>query len=428
MSKINCDICGTVYPDNANACPICGYPRKGSDYEAEEQAAAVSVNTAAAASARVKGGRFSNKNVKKRNQAAAAGSANRGRKRQPEEEKKNNKGLVIAVVLLFIAVLLVGGYILWRFIDGRGAYDESTLPNTDTNPSTSQTDGTTEPTETEPEETGIPCIAMTISDASVELSDVGRGWKLSISLTPVDTTDTLTFVSSDEDVVYVSPDGRLTAMGPGTATITITCGQVSKVCTVYCNFEEETQPSETTEATEPEETTRPTEANTEGLKLSHSDVTLFYEGESFTIKVTDNGAAVSPAAVVWASSDESVATVGANGKVTAVAGGSATITATYNGKTLKCIVRCKIEEKPTEPQYSDSNWKISHSDVTISVGESFTLKLTNDAGETAAVTWSMSKTGVVSMSGNKVTGAGSGTVSITATIDGQTFTCIVRVK
>ena len=415
MSKVTCDICGTVYPDNANACPICGYPRKGSDAEPEVKSATVSVNTAAAAAPRVKGGRFSNKNVKKRNTAPASGSSKAPRKEE-KEEKKNNKGLLIAVILLLIAVLLVGGYIIWRFIDGRDAYDNPASPSGTGSPSTSQTTLPPEPTETEPVDTGVPCIAMTISDAAVELTGVGRGWKLGITVTPEDTTDILTFTSSDENVVYVSPDGRLTAMGPGTATITITCGQVSKECTVYCNFEEET-----TKPTEPE-------PEKKGFQISHTDVTLFYEGESFTIKATYDGAAVSPASIVWASSDEKIATVSDNGKVTGVSGGTATITATYNGKTVKCIVRCKIEPKPTEPTYSDNNWKISHTDVTIAVGESFTLKLTNSAGETAAVTWSASKNGIVALNGNKVTGSAAGTVNITATIDGQTFTCIVRVK
>ena len=62
MSKIICEICGTVYPDNATQCPICGYPRKGEQkqepVETEEVAAAVS------AAERTKGGHFSNNNVK----------------------------------------------------------------------------------------------------------------------------------------------------------------------------------------------------------------------------------------------------------------------------------------------------------------------------------------------------------------------------
>ena len=436
MSKIICDICGTSYPDHANACPICGYPRKDSEKAAaEETTAAAAATTAAAASAssRSKGGRFSNKNVKKRNQPETPAETRRERRRRDEEpepeEKGGNRGLVIAVVILAIAVLLVGAYIGWRFWDGKDAYDNPSAPIIGTNPSTE----TTEPETTVPADTGVPCAGMTVSDTSVEFLGAGRGWKLSISTTPENTTDELTFTSSDESVVTVTSDGRLTSVGPGSATITITCGTVTKECQVFCNFEEETEPSETTqpeETTEPEETTKPTENNTEGFKLDRSDVTLFSAGETFTFGVTNNGTYLNPANVEWSSEDTSIATV-EGGKVTAVAEGKTTIVATYNGTKQECIIRCRFDNdettETTEKTYTDSNWKISNTDVTLILGETFTLKVTNDAGETADVSWSSSNAGVVSISGNSVTAKVVGYTEVSATVDGETFTCIVRV-
>lgn len=434
MSKIICDICGTSYPDNANACPICGYPRKDSEKAAaDETAAAASVTTAAAvsASSRSKGGRFSNKNVKKRNQTETPPETRRERRRREEEpeETGSNRGLVIAVVILAIAVLLVGAYIGWRFWDGKDAYDNPSAPVIGTNPST------TEPSETtQPAETGVPCAGMTVSDTSVEFLGAGRGWKLSISTNPEDTTDELTFASSDESVVTVTADGRLTSVGPGSATITITCGAVTRECQVFCNFEEETEPSETTqpeETTEPEETTKPTEnENTDGFELDRSDVTLFSAGETFTFGTTNNGTYLNPANVEWKSEDTSIATV-EGGKVTAVAEGKTTIVATYNGTTQKCIIRCRFDNdettETTEKTYTDSNWEISSTDVTLIVGETFTLKVTNGSGETADASWSSSNAGVVSISGNAITGNVAGYTEVTATVDGESFTCIVRV-
>ena len=452
-SKIICDICGTVYPDTAAACPICGFPQKESTGAAEP--AGVSAEGAAvaasAAAAKSKGGRFSNKNVKKRNQSEAVPAERPAREKAekpqkaPKQDKhdaepaeKSNKGLVIAVIILALLVLAVGGYIISRFISGRDAYDNPNAPVIGTNPSTEATT----PVETEPVETGVPCVGVSVSDASVEFLGMNRSWKLSVATTPADTTDELTFASSDENVVTVTPDGRLTSVGPGTATITITCGDVVKECQVVCDFETETvettQPEETTE---PEETTKPTEPEDTkkpdgtGLKLSHEDVSLFYEGESFSISAKLDGDWVGSSQVTWTSADPEVAKV-ENGKVTAVGGGYTTITATYNGKTAKCIVRCRFEEgtkpeettKPTEGSTSSAKWSISHSDVTIVVGESFSLKITNEAGETANVSWSASTAGIVNVSGNTVTGAASGMTTLTATVGGQSFSCIVRVK
>ena len=49
-------------------------------------------------------------------------------------------------------------------------------------------------------------------------------------------------------------------------------------------------------------------------------------------------------------------------------------------------------------------------------------------GETAPVSWSASKSGYVSISGNKITGKKAGTVTVSCTHEGVTYKCIVRVK
>lgn len=464
MSKIICDICGTVYPDTAAACPICGFPQKESTgaVEGGSLPASGSGAAAAAAASKTRGGRFSNKNVKKRNQGEAEAEVEKRPRREkpekppkpekeprpekaPKEEKpvkrekpvkepkpegeKSNRGLVIAAIVLALLVLAVGGYIISRFIGGRDAYDNPSVPVIGTNPS----EETTLPVQTEPVETGVPCAGLTVSDASVEFLGANRSWKLAVSTSPEDTTDELTFVSSDENVVLVTPDGRLTSVGPGTATITITCGDVVKECQVNCDFEAETEPEETTAPTEPEETTKPTEPdNSDGLKLTHEDVSLFYAGESFTISAKWNGEWLGNAQVSWVSNDPEVARV-ENGKVTAVGNGYTTIVATYSGKTAKCIIRCRFDDgteettKPTEPSGS-TNWSISHTDVSINVGESFSLRITDDNGNVANVTWSASTAGIVNVNGNTVTGAVSGMTTLTATVDGKSFSCIVRVR
>ena len=66
--------------------------------------------------------------------------------------------------------------------------------------------------------------------------------------------------------------------------------------------------------------------------------------------------------------------------------------------------------------------------MSIVVGESFRLTVKNSEGKTADASWSMSSERIVSIERKTVTGRAPGTVTLTPSVDGQTFTCIVRVK
>ena len=62
MNQIICDICGSEYPEGYDRCPVCSYPRQGGEK-------IVAAGAVEAAQEKVKGGRFSAKNVKKRQKA-----------------------------------------------------------------------------------------------------------------------------------------------------------------------------------------------------------------------------------------------------------------------------------------------------------------------------------------------------------------------
>ena len=80
------------------------------------------------------------------------------------------------------------------------------------------------------------------------------------------------------------------------------------------------------------------------LALDKSDFSLFKAGSSYQLKATVSG--VDAPKVTWTSSDETVAAVSQDGTVTAVARGTATITAAVEGTELRasCTVRCKLPE------------------------------------------------------------------------------------
>lgn len=430
MNQIICDICGSEYPEGYDRCPTCSYPRQGG----EKIVAAGAVETA---QEKVKGGHFSSKNVKKRRKAqkkaaqayvAEEAYAEEAAEAVPaHQERSSNKPLWITIILLLIAIILVGVYIVMRFGQGLGAF----LPVQTTVPTT-----TAAPTETT-QPPAVPCAGMTLESPVIALDEVGQQLRIGMKLVPENTTDALSFVSQDPAVVQVDSEGVLTAVGSGQTTVTITCGKVVRECSVVCWFADATTaPVETTAPTAPPETTKATEATEPAvLKLDQEDVSCFNNGETFNLYASVGSKSIGRSKVTWSTSDSKVAKV-ENGTVTAVGKGTATITAEYNGMKATCTVRCRFENTTEAPEGGQqdqggqqaSDWKASHSDVSISVGEVFRLKVTNSAGETAKAIWTMDREGVVSIDGRSVTGRAPGTVTLTTTVDGVTMTCIVRVK
>ena len=133
-----------------------------------------------------------------------------------------------------------------------------------------------------------------------------------------------------------------------------------------------------------------------------------YVGSSYTLKI--HGSTIKSAV----SSNPQIATVTAKGKVTAKKPGRTKVTLTdKNGKTYKCTVTVK---KPY----------ISSTKKTLSVGKSFTLKLTGTTIKSAK----SSKTSIATVtSKGKVTAKKKGKVTITLKgKDGKNYKCVVTVK
>lgn len=70
-----------------------------------------------------------------------------------------------------------------------------------------------------------PCTGISFSESSITLTDYDPV-TLQYTVTPSNTTDEIVFTSSDSDVVDVD-NGVITAVGLGTATVTVTCGNFS---------------------------------------------------------------------------------------------------------------------------------------------------------------------------------------------------------
>ena len=129
--------------------------------------------------------------------------------------------------------------------------------------------------------------------------------------------------------------------------------------------------------------------------------------------------------VAFSSSDESVATVSANGTVQAVSTGSAVITASAADTTATCRVAVTAAvDQPDTPTGKDLSLKAFDSEVTVqfsfNVGDTVPLEVD---GTDATVTWSSSDSQIATVDASGVvTAVSSGKTTITAAVDGQTLT------
>lgn len=164
----------------------------------------------------------------------------------------------------------------------------------------------------------IPVTGVSMSEGVLSLF-VGDSATLSVTFTPADATNkNVTWSSNKPEVANVDQTGKVTAVAAGSANITATTedGGFIATCTVTV-----------------------TPIAVTGVTLNKGTLSLNVGGsETLTATVAPSNA--TNKTVYWKSSNTAVATVDANGKVTAVAVGTATITATTadQAKTATCAV------------------------------------------------------------------------------------------
>ncbi len=417
MSKIICDVCGTSFPESATQCPICGCVRSvdakivaGSTNEVETQTAGTYTY--------VKGGRFSKSNVKKRNRTAAAPAESFEQETQPAKEGgKKDVGIVITTVLLLLAIIAVVVYIAVRFFGpvlstGDAGKDKLPPKNDTTQNTTLETTEDIIPT--------IPCEEVILSKTEVTFESEGAALLLNVSVNPAETTDFITFTSADESVATVSNDGKIIAVGTGETMIVVTCGTASAECKVICNYTEPT-----------EETTVPEVEVNETFTFNREDFTLNAKGQTWKLYSGD----IAANQITWTSDNEKVATI-KDGVVTAVGSGMTKVYGEYGSVKLSCVVRCsdamgKADSTTTATEATTpankGNYKISHEDVSIRVGETFNLTLSDAQGNPVNVSWTASDSSICSVSGNIVKGTATGKITVSASVEGAVYSCIVRV-
>ena len=180
---------------------------------------------------------------------------------------------------------------------------------------------------------------ITVPDnLDVKLND-GNDTTVEATVSPADATDVkVSYASTDEAVATVDKDGRVQVLQPGECDITTTLMQDGEKVT--------------------EKTTHVKAFyEVESITLDSNEGKLTV-GNSHTIKATVAPEEVAAETTIeWSSSNEKVATVDSDGKVTAVSSGNATITATAGEESANYEVTVEQPKKVTTSNktYSSSS-------------------------------------------------------------------------
>ena len=249
----------------------------------------------------------------------------------------------------------------------------------------------------------IPVTSVSLNKKELVLQ-VGSTETLTASVFPENASNgEVTWKSSSTSIATVDNNGKVKAVKKGTTVIIVTTkdGGYTDTCSLTV-----------------------VNAFVTSVSLNKNQLKLV-PGDSETLTATVSPSNADDKTVTWSTSNENVAMVDNNGKVTAVNAGTATITVTTNegSHTDNCEV---IVAVPV------SSVSLNKTELTLEAGKSETLTavLMPENASNKSVSWASSDESIVIVDENgTVTAVKSGTASITVTcIDGgYTDTCFATV-
>ena len=168
--------------------------------------------------------------------------------------------------------------------------------------------------------------------------------------------------------------------------------------------------------------TQEAEIPVSSVSLSQSTAEMII-GETVQLTATVQPSNASQKTITWASSKASVATV-ESGRVTAIAEGTATITATAGGKSATCSVTV------SKGVIAVTSVELNKTSLELVEGESETLTATvkPDDATDKTVTWNTSDASIATVENGKVTAVKEGEATITAKAGEKEAPCKVAVS
>ena len=244
----------------------------------------------------------------------------------------------------------------------------------------------------------IPVESLELNKTELDLVE-GDSETLTATISPEDATDkSISWTSSRESIATVK-DGIVTAISEGEATITAKAGEKTASCKVV--VAKKVIP-------------------VNSIELNKTELEL-KKGESSTLTATVLPTNATNPSVSWSSSNSDIAKVDQNGKVNAIGGGEAIITAKAGDKTAECKVSVSV---PATSVSLNKTFVEMHPSELIQLVASI---LPNDM--TDSIFWSSSDPSVASVDDSgKVTAHNKGITTITVTAGNVSASCEVKVS
>ena len=262
-----------------------------------------------------------------------------------------------------------------------------------------QKKGTLSHTITVKEAGRIAVTSITLDQTSIKLRE-GESATFVATIKPSNATDqAITWRSSNEAIAVVDANGTVTAIKEGTATITANVGEKTATC----------------------EVTVKKDVPVSSIMLDKTELTLSV-GDQETLVATVKPDNATEKTVTWASSNEDVASVDENGKVTAISIGNVIISAKAGNITAECNVTICV---------AVSSIKLDKGELTLYEGEEYTLTATvyPDNATDKTVIWRSSDYTIAGVDWyGKVSALKGGVVIITAKAGDKTAECRVTVR
>lgn len=256
----------------------------------------------------------------------------------------------------------------------------------------------------------VSSVTVSPASATLEINDTQQ-LTATVNVTPSTADNTVTWSTSDASVATVSQTGLVTAVAQGTATITATSNlDNSKTGTCAITVNAPAAPIPVT-----------------AISIDATATIAIGESKTLTVTYTPSDANEGKA-VSWSSSNNSIATVDANGVVTGAAAGSVTITATSTTDPT-ITASCNV----TVQAIAVTNVSLNKSTLNLQVGgnETLTATVLPDNATNKNLTWSSSAPAIASVDQTgKVTAVAAGSATITvASVEDNTkkATCAVTV-